>query len=53
MHHHPRCYQSTGNIPTDLPDDLCDCRVLRMLDEHKRAADLPVPGAAGEEEHRG
>lgn len=32
--HHPKCYQSTGAIPDDLPPDLCDCRVLRMIDEH-------------------
>lgn len=31
-HHHPRCYQNTG-VPDDLPDDLCDCRVLRMLEQ--------------------
>ena len=29
--HHPRCYQNTG-VPDDLPANLCDCRVLRMLD---------------------
>lgn len=29
--HHPRCYQNTG-VPDDLPADLCDCRVLRMID---------------------
>lgn len=29
--HHPNCYQRTG-VPDDLPDNLCDCRVLRMLD---------------------
>lgn len=28
--HHPRCYQNTS-IPDDLPDDLCDCRVLRLI----------------------
>ena len=30
--HHPNCYQITGGIPADLPSDLCDCRVLRMID---------------------
>ena len=30
-HHHPNCYQSTGEIPDDLPDDLCDCRILHAL----------------------
>lgn len=29
--HHPNCYQSTGDIPDDLPDDLCDCRILHAL----------------------
>lgn len=29
--HHPKCYQSTG-VPDDLPEGLCDCRILRMLD---------------------
>ena len=29
--HHPNCYQSTGEIPDDLPDDLCDCRILHAL----------------------
>lgn len=29
--HHPDCYQNIG-IPDDLPANLCDCRVLRMLD---------------------
>lgn len=29
--HHPRCYQNTG-VPDDLPADLCDCRVLRMIE---------------------
>jgi hypothetical protein len=29
--HHPNCYQRTG-VPDDLPPDLCDCRVLRMID---------------------
>lgn len=37
--HHPKCYQSTGAIPDDLPDDLCDCRALRMLDALEVAAD--------------
>ena len=31
--HHLRCYQNTG-VPDDLPANLCDCRVLRMIDEH-------------------
>ena len=35
--HHPNCYQVTA-IPEDLPDDLCDCRVLRMIDAHAVAA---------------
>ncbi|TAJ21799.1 MAG: hypothetical protein EPO65_00430 [Dehalococcoidia bacterium] len=30
--HHPRCYQNTG-VPDDLPGDLCDCRVLRMIEQ--------------------
>lgn len=29
--HHPKCYQNTG-VPDDLPANLCDCRVLRMMD---------------------
>lgn len=37
--HHPNCYQSTGRIPEDLPDDLCDCRVLLMIDHVARASD--------------
>ena len=28
--HHPHCYQNIG-VPDDLPDDLCDCRILRAL----------------------
>lgn len=31
--HHPCCYQNTGT-PDDLPDTLCDCNVLRMIDRH-------------------
>ena len=34
--HHPNCYQSTGRIPDDLPADLCDCQVLRMIDDLTR-----------------
>ena len=30
--HDPRCYQRTGGIPDGLPDDLCDCRVYRLID---------------------
>lgn len=30
--HDPRCYQRTG-VPDDLPSGLCDCRVLRMIDQ--------------------
>lgn len=29
--HDPRCYQRTG-VPDDMPANLCDCRVLRMVD---------------------
>ena len=36
--HHPNCYQVTGAIPEDLPGDVCDCRVLRMIDAHTVAA---------------
>ena len=32
--HHPNCYQSTGDIPDVLPDDLCDCRVA--ADDRRR-----------------
>lgn len=35
--HHPNCYQNTG-VPDDLPDNICDCRVLRMLDAEKSAS---------------
>lgn len=38
VQHHPRCYQNTG-VPDDLPADLCDCRVLRMLDEYYECTD--------------
>ena len=41
--HHPNCYQSTGGIPDDLPEDLCDCRVLRMIDDLTR---VTPPGSA-------
>lgn len=30
--HHPNCFQNReAPIPDDLPDDLCDCRILWML----------------------
>lgn len=29
--HDPRCYQRTG-VPDDMPANLCDCHVLRMVD---------------------
>jgi hypothetical protein len=32
--HDPRCYQSTG-VPADLPPDLCDCRIWRMIDNQE------------------
>ena len=44
--HHPNCYQSTGDIPDVLPDDLCDCRVLRMIDAATR--DIPPAEKGGE-----
>jgi hypothetical protein len=34
--HDPRCYQSVGGIPDDLPDDVCDCRVWALIDAHAR-----------------
>lgn len=40
--HHPNCYQRTGGVPEDLPNDLCDCRVLRMIDAATR---VTPPGA--------
>ena len=30
--HHPDCYQVTG-VTHDMPAGICDCRVLRMLDD--------------------
>lgn len=39
--HHPQCYQSTGDIPDDLPDDLCDCQVLQMIEATTRADQNP------------
>lgn len=42
--HHPRCYQNT-EVPDGLPATLCDCRVLRMIDQ----ADVSTPPAP---EHR-
>lgn len=41
--HHPNCYQNTG-VPDDLPDDLCDCRILRVIDAH---ANPPGGGPRG------
>ena len=35
--HDPRCYQRTG-VPADLPQTLCDCRVLRTIDQHNMPA---------------
>lgn len=29
--HHPDCYQNTG-VPDDMPPNICDCRVLRMIE---------------------
>jgi len=40
--HHPECYQCTG-VPADMPADICDCRVLRMLDAAK--SDVEVTDA--------
>jgi hypothetical protein len=43
--HHADCYQNTG-VPDDLPANICDCRVLRMLDaDHPR--DTPTDDAQG------
>lgn len=54
--HHPRCYQNTG-VPDDLPPSLCDCRVLRMIEQTTPPAPTTDPRAeearaeiAGEEE---
>lgn len=47
--HHPNCYQIVG-VPDDLPDDLCDCRVLRMLDEGDCTDECPEDCEA---DHRG
>lgn len=35
--HHPRCYQTVGGIPDDLPPDTCDCKVWRLIDGTKEA----------------
>lgn len=48
--HHPNCFQSRGNIPDDLPADLCDCRVLRMLDASAPADGARDAGRLSEEE---
>ena len=38
--HHPNCYQTTG-VPADLPPGLCDCSILRMLDDDERGPHHP------------
>ena len=29
--HDPRCFQMMG-VPVDLPEDVCDCKVWKVLD---------------------
>lgn len=42
--HHPNCYQNTS-VPDDLPDDLCDCRVLWAIEA--AATSVTPPGSDG------
>lgn len=37
--HDPRCYQRTG-VPDDMPANICDCGVLRAIDEAESLANL-------------